>query len=55
LSTRDVRPAHRTERGSAGSNVIEVVIGEVDPALPRSVLCVPREKALRDAEGPRQL
>ena len=27
---------HSTERGSAGSNVVEVVIGTFDPALPRS-------------------
>ena len=32
---------HSTERGSAGSTSSTVVIIEVDPALPRSVLCLP--------------
>jgi Flp pilus assembly protein TadD len=38
---------HRTERGSAGSNPSHSQPGEIDPALPRSVLCVvgSREKS----------
>ncbi|HKG59779.1 MAG TPA: hypothetical protein VKB05_08380 [Pyrinomonadaceae bacterium] len=31
---------HRTERGSAGSTPISSPYVEVEPALPRSVLCV---------------
>src|SRR4051794_9848779 len=31
---------NRTERGSAGSTALTVMIGGVDPALPRSVLCM---------------
>ena len=31
---------HRTERGSAGSIVQSHLLGNVDPALPRSVLCL---------------
>jgi|GEM_PF-3798239 len=34
--------AHRTERGSAGSNPVEGRSFEFDPALPRSVLGVMR-------------
>ena len=34
------RGMHRTERGSAGSNSTKNVLVNVDPALPRSVLCV---------------
>jgi len=37
---------HRTERGSAGSNSSQSQHREIDPALPRSVLCVgSREKS----------
>jgi hypothetical protein len=35
------RGMHRTERGSAGSNSTKNVLVNVDPALPRSVLCIP--------------
>ena len=31
---------HRTERGSAGSNTTNTLENGVDPALPRSVLCL---------------
>jgi hypothetical protein len=33
------KQVHRTERGSAGSNVTKSMLIEFDPALPRSVLC----------------
>ncbi|HLM24519.1 MAG TPA: hypothetical protein VK274_05640, partial [Pyrinomonadaceae bacterium] len=33
---------HRTERGSAGSNSTKNVLVNLDPALPRSVLCTSR-------------
>jgi hypothetical protein len=31
---------HSSERGSAGSTVLSGVTVEIDPALPRSVLCL---------------
>jgi hypothetical protein len=34
------RGMHRTERSSAGSNSTKNVLVNVDPALPRSVLCI---------------
>src|SRR5690348_7047699 len=40
------RPAHRTERGSAGSTSIATTGRLVDPALPRSVLCAGRRSGI---------
>jgi hypothetical protein len=38
----DATTMHRTERGSAGSVSGKGVVDEIDPALPRSVLCMGR-------------
>jgi len=42
---------HSTERGSAGSTALITLVVEVDPALPRSVLCALRDSFHQVAEG----